>query len=192
MDCQSWSQGRAFLPELLSDVGEWSGYDARPQTVGYFCNKLGIPFPTDQGSIAKVPPGSDQRNPYYASMVNSVDWIVGKLVKTLGDVDDPRNPGLLFAVGFPEVIDEFHAMRLISTQQGLGFNVDEIFQKEKSVAGEFGAKFMVVSAADGKTISETKLDYPAVFDGMSAGNGNIFISDIKGNVICLQPSEVKK
>ena len=60
--------------------------------LSHYCNKLGIPFPTDQGSISD-PDKPGQHNPYYASAVDSVDWIIGQIVQTLEDTDDPRNPG---------------------------------------------------------------------------------------------------
>jgi arylsulfatase A-like enzyme len=60
--------------------------------LAYYCDKLGIPFPTDQGSISD-PDKPGQHNPYYASMVDSVDWIVGQIVQTLEETDDARNPG---------------------------------------------------------------------------------------------------
>ena len=94
---------------------------------------------------------------------------------------------LLFAVGFPEVIDEYDAINLINDQQRKGLHVERIYSKEKSIAGELGAKLMVVAADTGEVLSETKLDAPAVFDGMSAAHGKIFVSDIKGRVVCLAP-----
>ncbi len=60
--------------------------------LAHYCEKLGIPFPTDLGSISD-PDKPGQHNPYYASMVDSADWIVGQIVKTLETTDDPRNPG---------------------------------------------------------------------------------------------------
>ena len=60
--------------------------------LAHYCEKLGIPFPTDQGSISD-PNKPGQHNPYYASMVDSVDWIVGQIIKTLEETDDARNPG---------------------------------------------------------------------------------------------------
>ena len=60
--------------------------------LAHYCEKLGIPFPTDQGSISD-PNEPGQHNPYYASMVDSVDWIVGQIIQTLEATDDPRNPG---------------------------------------------------------------------------------------------------
>lgn len=60
--------------------------------LAHYCEKLGIPFPTDPGSISDTEtPG--HHNPYYASMVDSVDWIVGQIVQTLETTEDPRNPG---------------------------------------------------------------------------------------------------
>ncbi|MFT5239081.1 MAG: arylsulfatase A-like enzyme [Kiritimatiellia bacterium] len=60
--------------------------------LAHYCKKLGIDFPTDPGSIAD-PDAAGLNNPYYASMVDSVDWMVGEVVKTLEAIDDPRNPG---------------------------------------------------------------------------------------------------
>jgi arylsulfatase A-like enzyme len=57
----------------------------------HYCKKLGIPVPTKLGSMNKT--NSGQLNPYYATMVDTTDWIVGKLVKYLEATDDPRNPG---------------------------------------------------------------------------------------------------
>ena len=60
--------------------------------LAHYCDKLGIPFPTDQGAISD-PDKPGQHNPYYASMVDSVDWIVGQIIQTLEQTDDQRNPG---------------------------------------------------------------------------------------------------
>lgn len=57
----------------------------------YYCKKLGHDFPTDPGAINDGSPGST--NPYYASMVDTLDWMVGEVVNYLEETDDPRNPG---------------------------------------------------------------------------------------------------
>jgi hypothetical protein len=57
---------------------------------------------------------------------------------------DAGQSDLLFAVGTPEVIDEYHAINLINAQQTQGFNVGKIYLTEKSRAGEPGATLMVV------------------------------------------------
>lgn len=58
----------------------------------HYCDKLGIPFPKDPGSICD-PDGPGHNNPYYASMVDSVDWMIGEVIEKLEGIDDPRNPG---------------------------------------------------------------------------------------------------
>ena len=50
--------------------------------------------------------------------------------------------------------------------------------------GEKGVFLRVISAADGKKVSEVKLDTMPVFDGMSAANGNLFISLKNGTLEC--------
>jgi arylsulfatase A-like enzyme len=57
----------------------------------YYCEKMGVPFPTDPGRIADTRPG--QKNPYYAAMLDSLDWQLGKILTFLESTDDPRNPG---------------------------------------------------------------------------------------------------
>ena len=57
----------------------------------YYCKKMNIPFPTDPGRITNMDPGFS--NPYYASMIDSLDWQVGKIVEYLEKTNDPRNPG---------------------------------------------------------------------------------------------------
>lgn len=55
----------------------------------YYCDKLGHPFPPKPGDISL--PG--QKNPYFAAMVTTVDWSLGRIVDYLENTDDPRNPG---------------------------------------------------------------------------------------------------
>jgi arylsulfatase A-like enzyme len=57
----------------------------------HYCEKMGVPFPTDPGRITDMEPG--QTNPYYAAMLDSLDWQVGKILAFLETTDDPRNPG---------------------------------------------------------------------------------------------------
>jgi arylsulfatase A-like enzyme len=57
----------------------------------YYCKKIGLDFPTDPGPINAGMHG--HTNPYYAAMVDTVDWSIGKVVSYLENTDDPRNPG---------------------------------------------------------------------------------------------------
>ncbi len=56
-----------------------------------YCEKMGLPFPTDPASLNAEKRG--HTNPYYASMVDTVDWCIGQVVDVLEKTDDPRNPG---------------------------------------------------------------------------------------------------
>ncbi len=56
-----------------------------------YCKKMGYPFPKDPGTIN--PGMTGHSNPYYASMVDTVDWMIGEVVTLLEETDDPRNPG---------------------------------------------------------------------------------------------------
>jgi len=54
-----------------------------------YCKKLGVEFPTDpKGWTLK-----GQQNPFYCSMVETLDHYVGKIITYLETTDDPRNPG---------------------------------------------------------------------------------------------------
>ncbi|MFG0287322.1 MAG: sulfatase [Rhodopirellula sp. JB044] len=57
----------------------------------YYCEKMGYEFPTDPGVINKGRGG--KTDPYYATMVDTLDWMIGKVVTYLEQTDDPRNPG---------------------------------------------------------------------------------------------------
>ncbi len=59
--------------------------------LAYYCKKMGVPFPKDPGKITEKKWG--QVNPYYAAMVDGLDWGVGKILTFLENTDDPRNPG---------------------------------------------------------------------------------------------------
>jgi len=51
--------------------------------------------------------------------------------------------------------------------------------------GRKGAKVLAVSAKNGKTLAETQLEHPPVFDGMIAATGRLFASLRDGSVVCL-------
>jgi hypothetical protein len=71
----------------------------------------------------------------------------------------------LFVAGAPDVFDE----------------------KDPYAAFEdrLGASVVAVSAADGKQLSELKLDSPPVFDGLIAANGRLFVCQRDGKIVCL-------
>ncbi|WP_179375938.1 sulfatase [Winogradskyella wichelsiae] len=54
-----------------------------------YCEKLGVPFPTDPNHWEV----EGQNNPYYAAMVEMLDYYVGQVFDYLETTDDPRWPG---------------------------------------------------------------------------------------------------
>jgi arylsulfatase A-like enzyme len=55
----------------------------------YYSDKLGLDFPTKNIPIKT----GGQTNPFYGSMVTTLDWSLGRVVNLLKKTDDPRNPG---------------------------------------------------------------------------------------------------
>jgi outer membrane protein assembly factor BamB len=85
----------------------------------------------------------------------------------------------LFAAGTPDLGEK--------AAEGLFFkNPAEALD---AFEGRKGALLCVVSAADGKTLAQYKLDQPPVFDGMVAANGRLYMTTVDGKVVCLGKSE---
>ncbi|NIL97533.1 MAG: sulfatase-like hydrolase/transferase [Planctomycetales bacterium] len=84
-------QGRPFFLNLCPSLvhGPISTRDRR--RLEHYCQKMGVPFPTNPEKITEKRWG--QVNPYYAAMVDGLDWGVGKVLTFLETTDDPRNPG---------------------------------------------------------------------------------------------------
>lgn len=57
----------------------------------YYCTKFGHSYPPAIDDATWTTPG--QTNPYFAAMVTTVDWSLGRLVDYLETTDDPRHPG---------------------------------------------------------------------------------------------------
>ena len=60
-----------------------------------YLKKMGLEFPTDPDFLRDRSGGKNygHTNPYYASMVDTVDHFVGQIITLLEQTDDPRNPG---------------------------------------------------------------------------------------------------
>ena len=56
-----------------------------------YLKKMGYDFPTTAEDLNKGKKG--HTNPYYGSMVDTLDWMVGEVITYLETTDDPRNPG---------------------------------------------------------------------------------------------------
>jgi len=55
--------------------------------------------------------------------------------------------------------------------------------------GEKGVRLRIVSAKDGKALSECPLSAMPVFDGMAAAGGRLYIATRAGTVVCLGPAK---
>jgi hypothetical protein len=72
---------------------------------------------------------------------------------------------ILFAAGAPDVFDEKDPFAALEDRRG--------------------ASLVAISAADGKQLSELKLDSPPVFDGLIAAGGRLFVCQRDGQIVCL-------
>lgn len=78
-----------FFLNLCHWMVHWPVLTRNGELLEYYCDKLGQPFPPKPGDMSL--PG--QQNPYFAAMVTTVDWSLGRIVDYLEKTNDPRNPG---------------------------------------------------------------------------------------------------
>ncbi|CAA6676309.1 MULTISPECIES: sulfatase [unclassified Lentimonas] len=83
------SGDQPFFLNLCHWMVHWPVLTRNGELLEYYCDKLGQPFPPKPGDMSL--PG--QQNPYFAAMVTTVDWSLGRVVDYLETTDDPRNPG---------------------------------------------------------------------------------------------------
>ncbi len=90
--------------------------------------------------------------------------------------------GVLFVAGPADMVDENEAFRGIDDPE-----VRRRLAEQAAVfAGRRGAVLRAVSAADGRTLAEQKLDACPVFDGMAAAVGRLYMTTTDGRVLCLK------
>jgi len=89
IDFMEKNKEQPFFLNLCHWMVHWPVLTRNAKLLEYYCDKLGQPFPPKPGDMTL--PG--QQNPYFASMVTTVDWSLGRIVDYLDKTDDPRNPG---------------------------------------------------------------------------------------------------
>ncbi|BDS05872.1 N-acetylgalactosamine-6-sulfatase [Oceaniferula spumae] len=89
LDFMEKSKDEPFFLNLCHWMVHWPMLTRNGELLEYYCDKLGQPFPPKPGVMSL--PG--QQNPYFASMVTTVDWSLSRVVDYLEKTDDPRNPG---------------------------------------------------------------------------------------------------
>ena len=83
------SGDKPFFLDLCHWMVHWPMLTRNGELLEYYCDKMDQPFPPKAGDMTL--PG--QQNPYFASMVTTVDWSLGRIVDYLKTTDDPRQPG---------------------------------------------------------------------------------------------------
>lgn len=78
-----------FFLNLCHWMVHWPVVTRNEALLEHYCDKFGHAFPPSPDDWTM--PG--QTNPYFAAMVTTVDWSLGKIVDYLEVTDDPRNPG---------------------------------------------------------------------------------------------------
>ena len=78
-----------FFLNLCHWMVHWPVLTRNKELLQHYCTKMGHPFPLEPGAMTL----EGQQNPYFASMVTTVDWSLGKLMHYLEQTDDPRHPG---------------------------------------------------------------------------------------------------
>jgi len=85
----------------------------------------------------------------------------------------------LFIAGPRDVLEESGRGKLDPAREKL------IVRQEAGYLGKAGAVLRAVAAADGRTLAESRLPAPPVFDGMAAANARLYIALMDGSVVCL-------
>jgi outer membrane protein assembly factor BamB/ubiquinone/menaquinone biosynthesis C-methylase UbiE len=88
----------------------------------------------------------------------------------------------LFVAGPPDVADEELAFRKPDDPAVRKARL----QQEAALENRSGALLQVVSARDGKKLSEYKLDSAPTWDGMAAASGRLYLSTMDGKVLCME------
>lgn len=78
-----------FFLNLCHWMVHWPMLTRNGELLKYYCDKFEQPFPPKEGDMTE----SGQKNPYFAAMVTTVDWSLGRVVNYLEQTDDPRHPG---------------------------------------------------------------------------------------------------
>lgn len=83
------NKSEPFFLNLWHWMVHWPVLTRNGELLEYYCDKLGQPFPPKDGPMTL----EGQQNPYFAAMVTTVDWSLGRVMDYLQNTDDPRNPG---------------------------------------------------------------------------------------------------
>ena len=95
----------------------------------------------------------------------------------------------LFLAGPPDLIDEEQTFqRLVRRDPRVG---EKLAEQDAALLGSQGGVLQLVSAANGRTLAEHRLDSLPVWDGLAAANGRLYLSTTDGSVLCFSGREEK-
>ena len=147
----------------------------------------------NDGSVTGVAVTKGQRG-FAMKFVGRPGRSGGSFVKHLWKTDVPllvramvKAGPTLFIAGPPDLVDEEESFRLLINRQGV--IQKKLARQDAALQGAEGGILRAVSAADGKTLAEWKLDALPSWDGMAAARGRLFFSTTDGRVICLAPTK---
>ena len=89
--------------------------------------------------------------------------------------------GVLFVAGPPDIVDEENAFFALDDTDVL-----ELLEMQSALLnGADGARLWAVSTANGEKLAEYQLDSLPAWDGMIVAGGKLYMTTMKGEVICL-------
>jgi len=91
----------------------------------------------------------------------------------------------LFIAGPPDMIDEDQISKSLDVPGVAG----KLREQNAALDGQKGALLRVVSASDGKKLTEYKLESVPVWDSMAASNGRLYLAMKNGKVLCFAGKE---
>jgi len=94
-------------------------------------------------------------------------------------------PGTLFIAGPPDVADQEKTLAAFADPAALAKLADQVAAHE----GRKGGLLLAVSALEGETLAEYKLDSPPVFDGLAAARGRLYLAALDGTITCFAPAK---
>jgi len=83
------SKNKPFFLYLAHWLVHYPIHTKNRELLQYYSDKLGVEFPKVDIPVST----GGQSNPYYGSMVTTLDWSLGRVIAYLEKTDDPRNPG---------------------------------------------------------------------------------------------------
>ena len=141
-------------------------------------------------------PSGDGRGFMFTMMGYSGDWKVRQGLpkaqqtavdyKWLDDEPEIQVMGLvvandnMYVAGPPDVVDEEDAFFSIDDKETLKM----LKEQSELLKGKEGGYLWTVSAKDGKKLSSIKIDSLPTWDGLIAADGKLFMTTMKGELIC--------